>query len=187
MQTRHVTHLLTRYVHGQLRPSQRARVINHVRTCPACRVALAREERVAADLRREMPAFGQARPGQLAQVWLDVWGEIGATHSPPPHTTRSTWLPGLSVVLAMLLLLAVALPLLVQSGLRAEAAPMQPRPNLAFSTASPTPGVTDEVQPANVRRVVPHATVAYAIQVGASPAPMPEATVSPEAALGGAW
>jgi anti-sigma factor RsiW len=176
MQTRHVTHLLTRYVHGQLRPSQRARVINHVRTCPACRMVLAREERVAADLRR-----------QLAQVWLNVWDEIGPTHNPPPRPTHSTWLPGLSVVLATLLLLAVALPLLAQSGLRAEAAPMQPRPNLAYSTASPTPGVTDEVQHTNVRRVMPQATVAYAIQVGASPAPMPEATVSPEAALGGVW
>lgn len=177
MSNRHVTHLITRYVHGQLRPAQRAAVINHTRECPACRAALAREERLVADLRREMPLIGQPRPAQLTRVWAGVWQEIGT-----PPQPRNTWLPGLSLMLAALLMLALVLPLIVESGLRAEAALIQPRPNTQLATASPTAGITDEA-PLLVN--VPHATVAYAMQVGASPAPMPEATVSPVAPLGG--
>ena len=81
MRDRHVTHLLTRYVSDQLRPAQRAAVINHVRTCPACRAALAREERLAADVQRELPYFGQAGAGQLAHVWAGVWQEVGPSRA----------------------------------------------------------------------------------------------------------
>jgi anti-sigma factor RsiW len=78
MRNQHITHLITRYIHGQLRPSQRARVVNHVRTCAACRAALAREEGIASDLRREMPGIGTAaRSAQFAQVWAGVWQEVG--------------------------------------------------------------------------------------------------------------
>ncbi|MBN1681734.1 MAG: zf-HC2 domain-containing protein [Anaerolineae bacterium] len=192
MQSRHVTHLLTRYVHGQLRPAQRARVVNHVRMCSRCRAALVREERMAADLRREMPLFGQPRPGQLAHVWAGVWQQVS---EPPRRSTidRSSWLPGISMVLAMILLVAVALPLLTNNDSRVEAAPQQPRPNVFAATASPTPGVTDEAREvaseqannaASVDDSVPQATVAYVFNVGASPAPMPQATVSPDAPLG---
>ena len=187
MRRRHVTRLLTRYVNDQLRPAQRAAVVNHVRTCPACRAALAREERLAADVQREFVHFGQAAEGQLARVWQDVWQE---TVSSEPAASRRgqppTWLPGLSVALAMLVVIAIAVPLLIQSGVRAEAAPLQPRP---ISTASPTPGVTDDppdvlADTAASERRLPQATIAFAVQVGASPAPMPAATVSPEAGLG---
>ena len=184
MRDRHVTHLLTRYVSDQLRPAQRAAVINHVRTCPACRAALAREERLAADVQRELPHFGQAGAGQLAHVWAGVWQEVGPSRASTPRRGHPpTWLPGLSVVLAMLVVVAIAVPLLVGSGVRAEAAPLQPRP---ISTASPTPGVTDDPpdRRAPLAASGPQATIAFAVQVGASPAPMPEATVSPEAGLG---
>ncbi|MBN2306341.1 MAG: zf-HC2 domain-containing protein [Anaerolineae bacterium] len=181
MATRHVTHLLTRYVHGQLRPSQRARVMNHVRDCAACRAALVREERLVLDLRREMPVFGQPTTAQLAGVWAAVWQEVQ-----PAHRSRRgggmVWLPGLSVVLALALALVIALPVLAQSGIRAEAAPLhqvqQPRP---VDLASPTPGAT-ETNEAMVRHTgggygaaTPQATVAYV----ASPVPMPAVTVSP--------
>jgi hypothetical protein len=184
MSGRHVTHLLARHVHGQLSPARRAQVINHVRVCAACRAALAREERLAADVRREMPQFGQPRPAQLAHVWASVWDELGPQAG--GRSRRSTvrervhgwpWLPGLSMILAALLLLAVALPLIAQSDIRVEAAPLQPRP---VSTASPTPGATDTVD-AFARSSVaayPAATVAYA-PGGASPVPMPGTTQEP--------
>jgi len=189
MHNRHVTHLLTHYVHGQLSPAQRAHVVNHVRGCAACRAALAREDQLAADLRRELPAFGQAGAGQVSNLWAGVWQEI----STPTHQVRalnSVWLPGLSLILATVLVLAVALPLLAEDGIRAEAAPLQPRP---VSTASPTPGTTEtgEARQANAvfatsGMVRPQATVAYAPDVGATPAPVPVVTVSPEAVRSGA-
>lgn len=178
---RHVTPLITRYVHGQLRPSQRARVMNHVRTCVSCRVALAREESLVADLRREMPLIRQASAGQLAHVWVGVWQEINA---PRP---RSRWngislLPGLGAMIAVLVLVAVAVPLLL-GGVRAEAAPFSPRPQLLVATASPTVDVTNE---SDVRGV--QSTVAYRVwNAGASPVPVPMATTSPEAYLGGLY
>jgi hypothetical protein len=175
---RHVTHLLTRYVHGQLRPAQRARVLNHVRVCGTCRAALAREERLAADLRREMPAFGQPTAAQLAGVWAGVWEQVGAPRQ--PRTNGLTWLPGLSMMLALALALALALPVLAGRDIRAEAAPMQPRP---ADLASPTPGatLTDEARPADRAVILPRATIALAVEMGASPVPMPAATVSPVA------
>jgi hypothetical protein len=85
------------------------------------------------------------------------------------------------------MILGLALPLLAASGLHAEAAPLtQARP---ISTASPTPGVTDEAPKDRALSAVqwneqPPATVAYVSLAGASPAPVPEKTVSPEAPLG---
>jgi anti-sigma factor RsiW len=189
MSSHHVTHLLTRYVHGQLRAVQRARVINHVRTCSYCRAALAREEQLADDLRHEMPRLGEASARQLAGVWAGVWQEFN-TPRRPPRSAPMMWLPGL---LGMMLVLVIALPLLVQSSTRVQAAPSQARP---VSTASPTPGVaeTDEawsyaqgVGQYGVDLPEPQATVALALVVGATPAPVPAATVSPDAWTGGVY
>jgi len=189
MSNHHVTHLVTRYVHGQLRAVQRARVINHVRSCPDCRLALAREERLANDLRREMPRLGEPSARQLADVWTGVWEEFSA----PRHRPRSAplmWVPGL---LAMMLVLAIALPLLIQSSARVQAAPSQAHP---VNTASPTPGLleTDEASVSGPNAgqngfdlPEPQATVAQAIVVGATPAPVPAATVSPDAWTGGVY
>lgn len=171
---RHVSHLLTRYVHDQLSPAQRAHVINHVRTCPACRAALAREERLAADLGRAMPYVGQPRPAQLAYVWAGVAQDMNPAQ-PRARNGGSAWLPGLGVVLTVLLMVMVTLPLIVQSEVRAEAAPHMALP---VNTASPTVGVTDEAQDSRIVQH-PRATVALVIGVGASPVPMPQATVSP--------
>ena len=186
MRDRHVTHLLTRYVHGQLSPAQEARVANHVRTCARCRAALAREERVAHDLRDELAVIGRQSAAPVAAAWAGVWREIRSPR-PRARALAALWLPGLSLALAVALALAAALPLLAGEGVRAEAAPLQPRPILM---ASPTPGVTqtDEALDAagHPLRALPQATVAFAGEVGATPAPMPWATVSPEAVRGGA-
>lgn len=192
MFNRHVTHLVPRYVQGKLRPLQRARVVNHVRSCDRCRAALAREERLVADLRRDMARFGQPRAEQLARVWGEVWRDV----QPRPaarrgfHLSATAWLSGLSVTLVMLMVLIVTLPLLAQGEARVEAAPFQARP---VSTASPTPGATDTLEARPGDRVAldsawqgsavrdPVSTVAYVPRVGASPVPMPGATVSPDA------
>lgn len=201
MRSRHVTHLIPRYVHGQLRLAKRAQVINHVRTCAECRAALAREERLVADLRREMPAIGTIRAGQLTHVWAGVWGEIGAPSR--PRYSGANWLPGLSAMLVTLLLVALALPMLAHAGAAAHAgeavqasAPHQALPH-TLAPVSATPEGTDDIfaaAPVEIRTVnaratverttveratVERATVAYIINVGASPAPMPGVTASP--------
>ncbi len=183
MGKRHVTHLLVRYVHGQLRPAQRAWVINHVRTCARCRAALAREERLAGDLRREVPSLGQPRPAQLAKVWAGVWQDV---NTPRPRSRASGWtlLPGLSMALVIVLVVMVALPLVAQRDVRAEAAPFQARPETQ-QPASPAPAVTEEAPVQSVAaQGQPQATVAYAIPAGASPAPIPRQTVSPAVPVG---
>ncbi len=181
---RHITHLISGYVQGQLGPVQRAQVVNHVRACARCREALAREERIAADLRREMPHIGQPHPGQMARVWAGVWADI-QTPRRPAGPRRSSWVPGLGMALAALLMIALALPLLAQSGMRAEAAPFEPGSNLVRSTASPTPGGTDEALAGAAGSVsaqaLPQATVALVPAVGASPVPMPASTLIPDA------
>ncbi len=184
MLTRHVTPLIVRHVHGQLSPRQRARVINHVRTCDRCRAALAREERVAGELRREMPRLGQPASAQLSRVWAGVWQEISGPHQ-ARRPSQGAWLPGLSMVVAVVLAVAVVLPALRDGGVRVEAAPVQALP---LATSSPTPGAAETgvawVASAEPERPAPAATRAVA---GATPAPMPAATVSPEAPGGGRW
>lgn len=183
MANRHVTHLIDRYVQGQLGPAQRAQVIEHVRICARCSAALAREERVAADLRREMPRLGQPDRGQMDRIWAGVWQEVQAPR-PPAH--RAVGWPGLSMALVALLVIALALPLLAQDGMRAEAAPFDTEANLVRSTASPTPGGTTVARSSTPERNAAPAgtrtTVALAAPtVGASPVPMPVSTVIPDA------
>jgi type IV pilus biogenesis protein CpaD/CtpE len=124
-----------------------------------------------------------ARSGQLAQVWAGVWQEVSR---PRARSRIAAWLPGLGVIVAVVMVVAVALPLLTEAGIRVEAAPHQARP---ISTASPTPGATEthEAQVAQSGSNLPQATVASAANVGATPAPMPEATVSPEARIGSVY
>jgi len=184
MRDRHVTRLVVRYSHGQLSSRQRARVINHARGCERCRAALAREEQLAGDLRRELPRLGQPTSGQLAAAWAGVWQEI-RTPRRSRGPARDAWLPGLSMVVAVLLMVAVALPALRDGGLRVEAAPVQALP---LATSSPTPGAAETgaavAASAAPETPAPPATLALA---GATPAPMPAATVSPEAPGGGRW
>ena len=188
MRSHHVTQLLTRYVHGQLSPAQCAQVINHVRTCTSCRAALAREERLSATLRHEMPAFGQPTPGQLAQVWAGVWGDVAAPRR-RSGLFGSTWLPGFSFVVAALLVVLVMLPLIAQGGVHAEAAPLQPRPAELNEVGSPTASLTGDAVTQNALAVereqtpaTPAATVAYVSNsAGVSPVPVPRLTQSPDA------
>ncbi|NLE51228.1 MAG: zf-HC2 domain-containing protein [Chloroflexi bacterium] len=185
MANRHVTHLIARYVQGQLGPEQRAQVMNHVRFCARCRVALAREEQIAAELQREMPRLGQPDPAQMDRVWAGVWQEVQAPR-PPARTHRAAGWPGLSMALAVLLMITLALPLVAQRGMRAEAAPIDTGANLVRSTASPPPAGTvvarNSTPEGSATRSDARATVALAAPtVGASPVPMPVSTVFPDA------
>lgn len=189
MDNRHVTHLLTRYVNGTLRPRQRTQVINHVRVCESCRAALAREERVASDISHELPRTAAPRATQLAGVWADVLGELNTSRR-RPRLDLPALISGVSVLVAVGLMLVLALPLLAEGSVRVEAAPQQARP---ISTASPTPGVTETNEARYalaVDRLLPQATIAFVIEggvggVAVTPAPMPQVTVSPEAMQGG--
>ncbi len=171
---RHVQHLILAYVHGQLRPARRARVMNHVRVCDTCRAALAHEERLALDLQREMPLIGQPNNGQLTRMWAGVWQEI-SLNPPQSRVRRTPFLPGLSAVLAILLVMLVALPLVAHSGTRAEAAPMRADNRYI----SPTPGSTEEVDATlqASQPQLPQATVAFAMEA----APVPKTPASPVA------
>ncbi len=178
MRDRHVTHLLTRYVHGQLGPEQEALVVNHVRQCARCRAALAREERIARDLRDELRTLGPRRPA--AATWSAVWSEI----SRPRRGLRALadmWGAALALALALAVTLAVALPVFAGERLASQALVQQPLP---VSMASPTPAATDTsealVGKGEVLARNP-ATASPVSMVGASPVPMPAATVSPEA------
>jgi hypothetical protein len=189
MYNRHVTHLINRYVGGQLNLSLCARVVNHVRVCDSCRAALTRQERVASDLGRCLPALGRTQPGQLADTFAGVMQDVQAQRW-QDRLPLQTWLPGVTVAVVMLLVIALALPLIGDSGERVEAAQLRNRP---VSTASPTPGLieTDEARVSpldetgpDVHLVQPQATVALVSSLGgdagATPAPVPGLIVSPE-------
>jgi len=156
-------------------------------------MALAREERVAKDIQRELPHAGTPRSGQLAGVWADVMREIDPAKR--RRLDASAVFSGITLLAVVGMVIAMALPLLAENGIRVEAAPQQARPN---NVASVTPGITETDEAAmSVRSgesgedVLPQATIALvsdfnAASAGATPAPIPQLTVSPEAVQGGA-
>jgi hypothetical protein len=111
MYNRHITHLVNHYINGQLSLSLRARVVNHVRECDTCRAALARQERIVSELGRDLPAMGYTQSGQLASVFAGVMSGIQSERW-QDRLPLHTWLPGVTVALVMLLVVAVMLPLL---------------------------------------------------------------------------
>lgn len=177
MSDRHVTHLLTRYVHGQLRPEQQALVVNHVRQCARCRAALAREEQIARELRAELATIGRGRYSPVAVSWSAVWREINQPRR-GWHALAEMWVPALTLALALAMTLAIALPVFAGERLTPQAALQQPLP---VSMASPTPGATDTSEAPISQGGRAPLTVWSASMVGASPVPMPAVTVSPQA------
>lgn len=98
--SRHVEQFLTEYVEGQLTLAQMAAIDEHVHECAACRAALARRERFAADLRLALGYSSTPRPGQVEEWWQHI---VAA----PVMTMFRPRLPSalLPVALSLLLLL----------------------------------------------------------------------------------
>jgi hypothetical protein len=158
----HVLHLLTAYVHHQLRPAQRERVLLHVRSCPTCRAALDREERLAYDLIQYMPQIGQPRPNQLARLWPGIWREFRV-----PPVNFGHWLPSYGLLLALMLACAFFASALFGGPSHAVAAPVQRVP--ADIRPTVTPVRTDEPTSAYPQ---PSETARAAYLPAASPAPL---------------
>lgn len=135
---RHVTHLLTAYIHHELPPHLRSRVEKHVRSCDDCYAALGRERELARLLETRMPTFGAPRPEQLARLLPGILAQTsGSTADLPPGRPRA--LPGLGLALVVILLLVA--PVLAGPHAAAQVAPNQPAPYMLQPTA--TPDITD--------------------------------------------
>ena len=130
MMRRHVNHLLTAYVHGQLTRKERDRVAVHVRLCSDCRDALRREEELAGDLNRYLPRIGQPKRGQLARLWPSIWREF---RTPP----GLRYWPSYGLVLALMVLSAFVLSSLFTGQTHAIAAPFQAVPADVRATVTP--------------------------------------------------
>ena len=166
MLRKHVNHLLTAYVHGQLSRREQDRVTVHVRLCADCRDALRREEQLARDVTRHMPRVGQPRRGQLARLWPAIWREF---RTPP----GLRYWPSYGLVLALMVLCAFVLSSLFTGQTHAIAAPFQAVP--AEVRATVTPVRTDEP---TADAPKPNETAnALLILPMASPAPRVESTL----------
>jgi anti-sigma factor RsiW len=158
----HVRHLLTAYVHRQLTPAQRERVTRHVRSCPECRAALDREERLVRDLIRTMPLIGQPRPNQLTRLWPAIWREFRL-----PPVRLGHWLPSYGLLLALMLACAFFASALFAGPSHAVAAPVQRVP--ADIRPTLTPVRTDEP---TIISPQPSGTASASYLPAASPAPL---------------
>jgi anti-sigma factor RsiW len=114
---RHVTHLLTAYVHQQLSARQRDRVHRHLDECPTCRAALAREQFIARDLKQYMPLVGRPERGQLRRLWPRIRTELWQV-SPIVKL-----LPSFSVIAMMVLIFTISVSALFGGTGHAIAAP----------------------------------------------------------------
>src|SRR5947209_1326332 len=101
----HVYHLMTAYVHHQLRPEQAERVLQHIRVCQECRTALDRQQQVARDIAITMPLIGRPPRGQyqdrLARLWPAIWLEFRTS---PRGKRPPRWLPSYSLAVALMVL-----------------------------------------------------------------------------------
>ncbi len=117
MMRRHVTHLLTAYVHQQLSQRQRDRVHRHLDNCPSCRAVLVREQFIARDLKQYMPTVGRPEKGQLRRLWPRIRAEL---LSAPPALKM---LPSFSVLAMMILVFSMGVSALFGGPGHAIAAP----------------------------------------------------------------
>ncbi|MBN1284277.1 MAG: zf-HC2 domain-containing protein [Anaerolineae bacterium] len=107
----HVTGKLAAYLHGELTPAERARVMAHLKTCETCRAALAAEEALAARLRAQFSPLTHPRPGQLARLWPGIAARIANTR--PPRRMRFAHRSVFGMALTASLLCVMLLPLLL--------------------------------------------------------------------------
>lgn len=142
---------LVAYAHGQLAPAARRRVERHVRACGDCRAALADEQRLAGELRREMPRIGQPSPGQmqaLRALWPSIRAQIASSApmsaSEPGRDVMSA--PRLNLnplggaALVGALMCAFLLSMMMYTPASAVGAPLPPVP--ADIQATPAPFTT---------------------------------------------
>jgi anti-sigma factor RsiW len=167
MMRRHVTHLLTAYVHQQLSPRQRDRVHRHIDGCPSCRAALTREQFIARDLKQYMPMVGRPERGQLRRLWPRIRTEL---LSVPPAMKL---LPSFSVLAMMMLVFTMGISALFGGPAHAIAAPNQHVP--ADIKATNTPVRTEEPSAEATEPELQASQTANPLNVPpqASPAPPP--------------
>lgn len=169
----HVTHLLPRYVHGQLNNQQLARITAHVRTCPDCRAALAREEALARQLATRLPRIGQPTRSQLKRLWPRVWTETFRVPQRAYHVNTRLW-SSAGVLFVALLIGAFALAALFGGPTYANAAPNQFVPGDVRMTNTP---VHTDAPPENVigdSLNTPPPSITASVVGSPPPAPAPE-------------
>ena len=131
--SRHVTHLLTAYVHAELPAHQRRRVTRHVQTCDACYAALRREEELTRRLAADLPGFGAPDEARLRQLWPGIMAEVA------PDRRRSYRKPAFALVLVTSFVLAMVIPAAVMPRAFADRTLDQPSPITADVTPAHSP------------------------------------------------
>lgn len=167
MRERHIDHLLTAYVHGQLSKRQRDRVHRHLDGCMACRAALSREQFIKRDLQAGFALIGRPEPGQIRRLWPRIRAELRAA---PPIVRLA---PSFSALAIMVLVCAIGISSLFGTSSHASAAPEPFVP--ADIRATDTPVHTESPRTADTDAVIVASQTASPLLVPpqASPAPPP--------------
>lgn len=117
---KHVSHLLVRYVHGQLVPRQRQHVTAHLARCEACRAAYAVHQATATDLATFMPRIGLARRGQLTRLFPTIWRRFQSDTLP-----SIGWLTSYGVGAVLIIAAVLGFSVLASTPAQAESIPFQ--------------------------------------------------------------
>jgi anti-sigma factor RsiW len=155
---------MTAYVHGELSPRSRRRVVRYIDECPDCYAEYQRQRRLMRELAADMPVFGEPSARQLDRIWAGVQAEVNRLQ---PRAWQSR--PGYGLA-GMAMLLLLVLPLTLGNGNVLPALATQPAPTerLVRTTASPpsqvavvgysqsfNPGVTDAADDRFVTLITP--------------------------------
>lgn len=168
---------LVAYVHGQLSAAQRLRLERHVRECSVCRAALAQEQQLAGELRREAPRIGQPAPGQLLALWPSIRAKIAIQSGGGPEIAsarRLTFNPTSGLALVGAVMCVFLLTTMMYAPASAVAAPVPPVP--ANIQATPMPFTTAAPGGDVVTRAAASRTATLAPSLPTAP-PAPEALV----------
>src|SRR5262245_36013180 len=75
---------LKAYLHGELTPIMRLRVVQHLKQCPRCDALYAAQRDLTQELEFALPLVGQPQPRQLRKIW-------GAIHAEQTHPSGVHW------------------------------------------------------------------------------------------------
>lgn len=135
----HITDKLVAYIHDELPPGERTRVVAHLETCEMCRAALVEEEALAAQLAAQLPPLTHPRPGQLMNLWPAIAARLGESKLPRTNLAHKS-IFGMALTASLLCMLLV--PLLLGGRVpssRAAADSAMTQPAYVFGTGPTLP------------------------------------------------
>ena len=124
-------HDLVAYIHHELSPARRQRVAKHLDTCNTCYALYLQHQRLARQMKQDVPLIGQGHRPAFERIWAGIQQEV-------PRSAFKTYSTRYSLA-AVVVMLMLIVPMTMGNGNIPAASPAtQPAPLVAQMTPSVT-------------------------------------------------